>query len=325
MESIQNEYTNTINTIYGFAIADALGVPAEFKDRLYLEKYPITDMVGYGTHNMPEGTWSDDTSMTIAELDSIGNKGTIDYNDIMNNYVKWVKNAEYTGTGVFFDIGNTTRVAISNFVRGMNPIECGEKTINSNGNGSLMRMIPFVLYLLENPMSEAEEVEFINNASSLTHAHEISKLGCYIYTQYLKLLLEGKTKEEAYDELKMFDYKKFYSEDSIQRYKRIINGDIPLLTKEQIKSSGYVVDTLEASIWCTLKSSNYKDSALEAVNLGEDTDTVAAITGSMLGVIYGYESIPQEWINKLKNKEYLTNLCKKFDDKIKRKEDKLSL
>ena len=128
--------------IIGHAIGDALGVPVEFTSRNQLARHPIVDMEGYGTHNMPAGTWSDDTSMEIALLQSLVDKKMFDYTDIMENFRKWWRDGEFTATGKTFDIGGTCAGAICNYVKGMSPSECGEKGERSNGNGSLMRILP---------------------------------------------------------------------------------------------------------------------------------------------------------------------------------------
>ena len=316
MLEISNEklkVTPTIDGIFGFAIADAVGVPAEFKSRSTLSIRPITDMVGYGTHNQPEGTWSDDSSMTIATLDSISECGTINYDDMMRKFTEWERNSKYTATGEFFDIGISTSNAISQYAHGVAPIECGGTGIRDNGNGSLMRILPVVLYLHEQELSYEEETRIINESSSLTHGHEISKMGCRVYADYIKSLLDGNSKEEALENLSMIDYSNHYSNETIEYYRRILEGTIVDLPENKIKSTGFVVDTLEASIWCAHNSKDYKTSVLKAVNLGDDTDTVGAVTGSITGLIYGYENIPQNWRNKLKSKEYLLKICQNFD------------
>lgn len=313
------EETKVKDGMFGLAIADAVGVPAEFKSREELRRNPITDMVGYGTHNQPLGSWSDDSAMAIATMDSLVEKDGVDYEDIMHKFYEWERNSKYTATGVFFDIGITTSNAIHNYSKGISPTECGERNIRSNGNGSLMRILPAVLYCYYNNIPYDEEVEIINNVSSLTHGHEISKLGCKIYSDYVKEILEGKTKEEAYEGLKYYEYDKYYGKDSIDYYKRLFDGSLSTAREEEIKSSGFVVDSLEASIWANLTSNDYEEAVLKAVNLGDDTDTVGAITGSIAGILYGYENIPQFWRDNLKSKEYLEDLCNKFDNKLSNK------
>ena len=316
------ESTPTIDGTFGFAIADAVGVPAEFKSRQSLKMSPITDMVGYGTHHMPEGTWSDDSSMTIATMDSINECNGIDYNDIMKKFCEWERDSKYTATGVFFDIGISTSSALQRYSRGTNPKECGGTSIRDNGNGSLMRILPIVLYAHASNLPYEEEVTLINEMSSLTHGHEISKLGCKIYSDYIKGLLDGKSKEDSLENLQNIDYSEYYSVETIEYYKRILDGSITSLPENAIKSTGFVVDTLEASIWCTHNSSNYEEAVLKAVNLGDDTDTVGAITGSINGIIYGYKSIPKYWRNNLKSKEYLFEICNNFDNVLESKKER---
>ena len=297
------------DSIIGFIIGDALGVPAEFIGRATLKNSPITDMEEYGTHYQPKGTWSDDTSMTIATIDSIINKKGIDYNDIMNNFCKWAKNNEYTATDKCFDIGNTCSNAISRF-NGNNALECGENSTYSNGNGSLMRILPIVFYsYYKNDMNE---YELVKNISSLTHSHEISILGCYLYMKYIHFIIDGFDKYKSYEMLRSLDLSNFNTE-SIHVYDRILNNQINRYKESEIKSSGYVVDTLEAVLWTILNTNNFKESILTAVNLGDDTDTVAAITGGISGIIYGLNNIPSDWIDDLKKNDYIIKLCEEYE------------
>ena len=128
--------------ICGLIIGDALGVPVEFTSREYLKENPVTDMMGYGTYNMPPGTWSDDSSMAIATMASIVNRQGIDYNDLMCEFIEWVDNGKYTQYKDTFDYGSTTINGIYNYKSGRNPLECGGTDGRDNGNGSLMRILP---------------------------------------------------------------------------------------------------------------------------------------------------------------------------------------
>lgn len=299
--------------ILGFAVADALGVPIEFTHRRKDNK--LKEMVGYGSHSVPEGTWSDDTSMTIATMDSITQKGTIDNSDIMDKFVDWCTKADYTATDKVFDIGITTRNSIRSYMLGETPLKCGENHIRSNGNGSLMRILPVVYYCYFQGMSREEMNKKICEVSSLTHAHPISLLGCQIYADFIIDLLNGKSKEEAYLNLSESNYKN-YNQETLDAYKRIFSKTLPRIEEDNIQSSGYVVSTLEASIWATLNNSDYESAVVTAVNLGEDTDTVGAVTGSINGILYGKENIPERWLSKLQKKEYLERLAKEFSNKF---------
>lgn len=305
------------DSLYGFVVGDAMGVPIEFKDREMLMKDPVKSMLGHGTYNVPEGTWSDDTSMTLATMDSIIKNGkTLDYNDMADRFCNWLNNAEYTATNEMFDVGNATKAALLKYQENkIDAIECGGKELSSNGNGSLMRMLPVAFYCYNENLNDEEILNVVKNVSSITHAHERSVMGCYIYVRYFMYLLDGKEKFEAYDMIKQLDYSMF-SEEARGVYSRILEEDISKLKLDDVRSTGYVVYTLESVFWVILNNNTYNESIIKAINLGEDTDTVGAITGSLAGLIYGYDSINDEWLIKLKNKEYLDKIIFEFENTL---------
>ena len=178
-----------------------------------------------------------------------------------------------------------------------------------------MRILPVALFAHAKGISEYEIIKLTNELSSLTHANDISKLGCYIYVKYVCFLLEGNTKEEAYNKIKRIDYS-LYSDHAIEQYKRILNENIKGLNVAEIKSTGYVVDTLECALWILLNASSFKETIIATTNIGNDTDTIGAIAGSMAGIIYGIDSIPENWLNKLQRKDYLIDLATEFENKL---------
>lgn len=300
------------DSLYGFILGDAMGVPVEFEDREKLINKPVTSMLGYGSHDVEEGVYSDDTSMTLATMDSIiKQNGIINYNDIADKFCNWVNNNEYTATNKVFDIGMTTKYAlIKYFNNKIDATMCGGTNINENGNGSLMRMLPIALYCFYKNIKDDNEIfTLVKNSSSITHAHDISILGCYIYVRYVISLLETKNKISSYNFIKKLDYSMFIEEVKLE-YSRILFSDISTLNINDINSSGYVVDTLEAVFWIILNCSNYNESIIGAINLGGDTDTIGAITGSIAGILYGYDNISKRWISKLKNKDYIDEIIK---------------
>ncbi|MDO4996412.1 MAG: ADP-ribosylglycohydrolase family protein [Bacilli bacterium] len=301
--------------VLGFVTGDAFGVPVEFTSRMNRKENLITEMIGYGTYQVPEGTWSDDTSMTISSFDSIRECGNINYQDIMDKYYGWLKEGKYTATGRVFDVGSTTAYAIDNYYKNnIDPTKCGGNDEMSNGNGSLMRMLPIVYYLHYSDLDEETKIDIIKNYSSLTHGNEVSILGCTIYNDYMDNLLKGYSKKDSYFELDIDKYRTYFSENAIERYRRILKHELHDLEEKDIRSSGYVVDTLEACIWTTLKTSSYEESIVEAVSLGDDTDTIGAITGSMTATVYGVESIPDRWLSKVKRKDYVENIVTGYCD-----------
>ena len=304
-----------VDSIIGHAIGDAMGVATEFNSREKLMANPVVEMIESVVHNQPAGTWSDDTSMEIATIDSFIEKKCFDYDDIMKRWEAWIANGDYSCNGVTFDVGRTCLSAVTKYHTGTKPLECGLTRINSNGNGSLMRILPVALYCYSKKSSDSEIISLVNDISSLTHAHDISKLGCYIYVKYIIYLLEGLSKEDAYKKIQKEDYSS-YSEEAINVYDRILKNNIYDYPLDEIKSSGYVVDTLECVLWILLNAETYRDCIVTSTNIGEDTDTIGAIVGSMAGIIYGYDNIPVEWLEKLRRKDYLIDLANKFESAI---------
>lgn len=303
-----------VSAVIGHAIGDAFGVPVEFVERHNLMENPITSL--RKSYAGPAGTWSDDTSMEVATMDSFINKGKWDYDDIMINFADWLNDAKFTSNNYTFDVGRTCLAAIRNYLENSTPaIESGMDGFLANGNGSLMRILPVAYYCYKKDLDKKDIYELTKNISSLTHKNEISILGCYIYVLYVINLFKGMDKFEAYNTIQNEDYS-FFSDESLEIYKRVLKDDLNTLEIDDIKSSGYVVDTLEASLWTLLKASNYVEAILGAVNLGGDTDTIGAITGSMAGIIF--DDIPEKWINQLQRKDYLIDLAKKFDKAIGR-------
>lgn len=297
--------------VIGHAVGDALGVPVEFCDREELKDKPITEMVGYGSYPVPPGAWSDDTSMSLAALDSLANGG-VDFEVIMDNFVKWCSCDEYTPTGEMFDIGRTCLNAIRRYLTNddLPAIQSGLNDEYSNGNGSLMRIHPFALMAHYNRKTHMAWEEVIEQASSLTHAHERSILACKIYTTILFNLLSVPQKNSI--RLALRYAKCYYAQSSeFSHYSRLFDEDFEKAAEQDIKSTGYVVDTLEAAVWCVLTTNSYAECVLKAVNLGEDTDTVAAVAGGLAGALYGYESIPKEWRDTLIKREYIEEMCER--------------
>lgn len=305
-----------IDALIAFALGDAFGVASEFMTPLELEAHPVNDMRASNRYDVKEGSWSDDTSMTIATIASFIQKGYFNYDDIMSRWLKWLNNGEYTPNGLTFGVGRTSYQAIKNYALGKEPLKCGLKGEYNNGNGAMMRMLPLALYAHYRKIDEEEIYRLTNELSSLTHAHKIACLGSYIYVRYVVYLLEGLDPMTAYQKIQGLDYSLF-KEEALNKYDRILKADIKTLARSEIKTSGYVVDTLGCALWILLSNSSLKDVLLTGANIGGDTDTITAISASMAGIVYGLNSVPQKWINILKRKDYLFDLALKFEKKLK--------
>lgn len=275
--------------VYGEAVADALGVPYEFRQR---DTFTCTDMVGGGAHRQPAGTFSDDSSMMLATLDSLNHRnGHVDPSDLLARFRAWRYDGAYTADGTVFDVGGTTNFALTTGQGGD-----GER---DNGNGSLMRIIPLAFF-------EVSDDE-IRAASAVTHAHHISTEACVAYVHAARGLLNGRSPREVAAEA---------------GYDGIWNTD-----RDDIRSGGFVLDTLRAALWCLTTTSSYAECVLKAVNLGSDTDTTAAVAGALAGIVYGFagpsdnasngtsnsasgnaNGIPEAWVEALRGKTVIDRI-----------------
>lgn len=303
--------------IFGVCVGDALGVPVEFKSRETLKRFPVTDMQEFGSWNQPKGTWSDDSSLTLCLAESL-TKG-YDLEKIGESFVKWVKYGHWAAYGRLFDIGGTTRHSIARLIKGESARFSGNIFEEDNGNGSLMRILPLAFYL-KNEGNIENLYRTIKEVSSITHGHFRSVFACFVYVIFAIELIKGKDKEEAYTHTQKvalyFTENQCFNPKEIQLFDRILKNDISKYPEVEISSSGYVLHSLEASLWCFLNSESYSEAVLKAVNLGEDTDTTGAITGGLAGIYYGFEAIPDEWVEVLARKEDIEELCGKLNLKL---------
>ncbi|WP_294315400.1 ADP-ribosylglycohydrolase family protein [uncultured Chryseobacterium sp.] len=314
--------------IFGVCVGDALGVPVEFRSREQLKRSPVTTMRSMGTHHQPAGTWSDDGSLTLCLADSLYNG--YDLEDMALKFLQWYNAEIWTPHGRIFDIGIATSQAIHRIGKGIFPTLCGGNSEFDNGNGSLMRILPLAFYIKDLPIEK--RFDTVKEVSSITHGHIRSVLACFIYLELVLELLKGKDKWEAYRIMQQtvrqfLNQHPICSQDEMDKFHRILElkvGDYELdplytLQEEEISSSGYVLHSLEASLWCFLNSESYSEAVLKAVNLGEDTDTTGAITGGLAGIYYGFEAIPEEWVEVLARKEDIEVLCKRLKERCHEK------
>ena len=294
--------------LYGVCVGDALGVPVEFESREYLKFNPVTKMGSGGVHDQGIGVWSDDSSLTFCLAESIIEG--YDIHKLANKFIKWKNEGYWTATGEVFDIGNTTRQSIINLSNGIHPTMAGGSDEIDNGNGSLMRILPLVILLKDLPIDK--RFDLVKEVSSITHAHIRSIISCFYYLEFALQIIEGKDKFEIYENLKIsisnfLNSNEIYRSEFIHFY-RLLNRNINELEEDAIQSGGYVIQTLEASIWCLLTSDNYEESVLKAVNLGGDTDTTGAVTGGLAGLLFGFKSIPEKWISFIRKPNQINKL-----------------
>ena len=303
----------------GVIIGDALGLPVQFMTKTEIRKNPITDMTGGGAFGLEPGAWSDDSSLTLCLAESLSEMG---YNpaDIARRFVQWYRDGYMTPLGVSFDIGGTTTVAMERLINGIAPFEAGPTDVESNGNGSLMRILPATIFFAHE--SADTMIHKICEVSKITHGHPRSQLACSLYSLFVKELLTGSSPQKAYETMRIKSQIMFVDSElgkELSHFQRIISGELPNLSEREIRSGGYVVESLEAALWSFLTTSSFKDAVLTAVNLGWDTDTVGAIAGSMAGVYYGFSSIPANWLRKLLGYEKILSLTNHFTEQVLQK------
>ena len=308
----------TEGSILGFVVGDALGVPAEFMSREELAADPVVGMRSGGAHGQRAGTWSDDSSMTLCAMDSIIEKG-IDYVDLMQRFSSWLWNGSNTAYNEVFDVGGTTKTAIFRFNKKTPPLECGEKQDYCCGNGSLMRIIPAALYIVGqygNTDLDDRAAEIIHNTSICTHAHPRCQMACGIYCSVIfRLCLGGELHKAVSDGIySALDYYRDKSEFAEVYHEFESLREIAAWPDDQICGSGFVLHTLQASLWCLMTTQNYAECVLNAVNLGRDADTTAAVAGGLAGLWYGEDAIPKEWTEATAKYEKIKERCGKFAD-----------
>lgn len=282
----------------GLACGDAIGTTAEFMPSGSFA--PITDMVGGGPFNLVAGQWTDDMSMALCLASSLVECG-FDLHDQMTRYVLWKDEGYMSSTGRCFDIGNATNDALKSFKRTGNPIS-GSTDPESAGNGSIMRLAPIPIHFLDTPDLA---IQLCEEQSRTTHQAVECLMACRLLGEVLLHALQGKSKKE------MLAPSKQVLELS-PGLRSIANGEYKTKTIDQIRGSGYVVQSLEAALWVFWKTDNFKEGVLLAANLGDDADTTAAIFGQIAGAHYGKNGIPAEWLEKLTMTEEIGELAEQL-------------
>jgi ADP-ribosyl-[dinitrogen reductase] hydrolase len=271
--------------LLGLAAGDAVGTTVEFRRRGSFAR--VTDMTGGGPFNLAAGQWTDDTSMALCLAESLLAKSGFDARDQMGRYLNWWRWGYLSSTGTCFDIGNTVSAALSRFEASDDPYS-GSTDAMTAGNGSLMRLVPVVLYYF--PVSEDVD-HYAAESSRTTHAAPEAIECCRLFAHIVSNALGGVDKQALLDGSAIELH-----EPNVQNLASRI-----YLTKsiEQIRGTGYAVASLEAALWCFHHTTSFESAVLQAANLGEDADTTAAIVGQLAGAFYGLEGIPAHWRQRL--------------------------
>ncbi|KAI9804748.1 MAG: hypothetical protein M1825_001116 [Sarcosagium campestre] len=319
--------SRTKGGIYGVAIADALGGPVEFKRR---GSFPPVQGFRHNAHfDLPPGSWTDDTSMTLCLAQSlIDHQGAFMPFTAVSHYIKWWKDGHFSSTGQCFDIGNATLSALGiwkdflhvnpsyrlAFVsgtavkRGHALIERALDKPSKCGNGALMRVAPIGLMFYDASLEVATYVASLS--AQATHPHDINLEACAVYTILVHMAMRGKSKDAMASYFGQLPWLNAEMEKRFATYTSLEAWEAK--ASEEISSSGYVIHTLEAALWAFFTTNTFRDGALLAVNLGDDADTVGAIYGGLAGSFYGLEEIPSEWKQGLQRLDLIDKIASRL-------------
>ncbi len=272
-----------LGALLGLAVGDALGTTLEFKARDLLPHH--TEMTGGGTFRLQPGQWTDDTAMALALAASLDERGRLDPQDLMERFVAWRQRGEYSCTGDCFDIGNATSAALDRFLRTGEPF-AGSTSERSAGNGSIMRLAPAILFAI----GDAEmTTRLAIDQGRTTHAAPQAVEACAFMAGLMRETILGGNRTSldtstwaGHADWKPFAHQAWRSKE-----------------RHEIHSSGFVVATLEAALWSVWRTETFEDAVVLAVNLGDDADTVGAVTGQIAGALYGLSAIPERWLRPL--------------------------
>jgi ADP-ribosylglycohydrolase len=272
-------------------------------------------MRGYGSHRQPPGTWSDDSSLLLCTIDSLL-RHTFDTEDMGKRVLQWRLGKLWTPHGQVFDIGIATSKAIQKISEGVRAESAGGDTEYSNGNGSLMRIIPVALRFAASEIGQA--LEYVHRSSAITHRHPRSQIACGLFTLLVRELLTGAVTTVALQNC-LEKFHGYYGRETwwateFDEFSLILKGDLGSEPESAISSDGYVVDTLTASIWCLLTTRSFEECVLKAVNLGGDIDTTGCVAGGLAGVYYGVTAIRKDWMKALARSEEMRNMFDRFAD-----------
>lgn len=285
-----------LGCLLGLAVGDAVGTTVEFCPRGSFE--PLTDMIGGGPFHLRAGQWTDDTSMTLCLATSLVECHGFNAHDQMERYCRWAETGYLSSTGRCFDIGSTVASALRKFRQTGEPY-AGSDDPYSAGNGCIMRLAPIPMFFF--PELDATE-RFAAESSRTTHGALECIDACRLLARIICRALSGKPKEE----IALGDSKTFTGSKKIVA---IARGAYREKSRGDIRGSGYVVDCLEAAMWCFVHTQTFSEAILMAANLGDDADTTAAVCGQVAGAYYGSQQIPAPWLEKLALRAEITNLA----------------
>jgi len=293
LKQLRNRYRGAL---LGLAAGDALGTTNEFKPP---GSFPLlTDMVGGGVFRLQPGQWTDDCSTALCLAQSLIECRGFDPKDQMERYVRWWDDGYLSSTGRCFDIGITVSGALSRYLQTGDPF-AGSTDPHTAGNGSLMRLAPIPLAFRAKP---EQAIWYAAESSRTTHGAPAAIDACKLYAALILAALSGASKEEILSPI-------LYHGSLVPEIRDVADGSFRQKNPPAIAGTGYVVKSLEAALWAFYRSSSFEKGALLAANLGDDSDTAAAIYGQLAGSFYGADAIPQSWLEKLAMRKFIEQVA----------------
>jgi ADP-ribosyl-[dinitrogen reductase] hydrolase len=290
-----------LGCLVGLAVGDAIGTTVEFRARGTFPR--VTDMVGGGPFGLQPGEWTDDTSMALCLGRSLVERGGFDPADQMNRYCNWANYGYLSSTGECFDIGNTVADALRRYELSKDPFS-GSTNPRTAGNGAIMRLAPIPMFFIA---SKDQVIHYSGESSRTTHGAPEAVDCARLFGAQLQAALSGRDKAAIIEDS---GYAPVES-----KVRALAAGDYRVKPTSAIKGSGYVVESLEAALWCFCNTSTYAAAVLAAANLGDDADTTSAICGQIAGAHYGYSEIPGAWRERLSHRELIENLARELFEK----------
>jgi ADP-ribosyl-[dinitrogen reductase] hydrolase len=289
--------------LLGLAIGDALGAAVEFQPPGTFQ--PVTGYRAGGPHGLDPGEWTDDTSMALALAASMAEVGW-DLDDQTKRYVRWWRHGEYSVNGRCFDIGLTTRAALSRFESTRDARSSASRSESASGNGSIMRLAPVPIRFVHLFPDRVPELALLAAESSLpTHASPQCLSAC----GYLALILTGMMHGVDRAEVLHPSWEPLQELRAAQELhpaiEEIAAGSFRRRSPPAIAGGGYVVRSLEAALWAFHAAKDFREAVLKAVNLGDDADTTGAVCGQLAGAYWGVDGIPPGWLSDLARREEL--------------------
>ena len=303
--------------IWGSIISDAYGVPYEFRDREYCKTNLTDGLATHGSHRRENPEWSDDGALILASCDSFVRKNGFDVQDMGKRFVAWRETGKYSASGLY-DIGSTTSASLSRIASGVPAEQAGGTSMYDNGNGGLIRGIFVPTAFCDAPVNHM--IDVAHSCSKVTHGHVLSQECCAIFALAVRNVLNGCDKQLAVDHA--LDYYRNWmnrdevinTQDAVESFKKIECALDNLADREEsdVRSGGYVLETLTASLWCFLITDSFRSCIRLAASLGSDTDSTCCVAGGIAGAFYGYDALPADWLEEISEREYLESIIAPF-------------